>query len=398
MRGLRNLLERYMFIWFPTWICLERFVPIAGTLLTLCMIVVLASEQFLKKKTFAKYIAIIILFVVSSYMYTSVESHNAHIKVLIVAFLALDARYNSLYNKAIFNIEKNKQNIYFQLIAILLLNIIFMFLSAGYSTQYEAQWSVRAYQGVFSDPHQCAYHICALLVYLLWVSRDEIKLGHILCMLGYEVCVLSTGARMPTILALFIGGIFALQYLKNKFKNDLTNIILKGVIVAAGVLIVLFLVMKYTTFGDKMLNAIINNNLDSGRSNMRAADIQYFMESDWYHRLFGHGTDAVIDFHGSRPYGAYIWSHNDFTQILCGMGLLMFSFYCITWIDIIRKTLKTSIGSALMVILVVAVAFGNGFYIHSRFVFVFPLLLLYMEQNARESRLQDTVCSEVNYT
>lgn len=390
MNGLRNLLERYMFLWFPTWICLGRFVPVAGTLLTLCMIVILVSEQFLKRKTFAKYIAIIFLFVASSCMYTSVESHNAHIKVMIIAFLALDARYSNLYDRVIFNIEENKKIIYFQLIAILFLNIIFIFLNAGYSIQYEAQWSVRAYQGIFSDPHQCAYHICALLVFLLWVAGDEINAGHILCMLGYEVCVLSTGARVPTVLALFIGGVFCLQYLKNKVKNDLFNTMLKYLAIAIGIIIALFLIMKYTTFGNKMINAIVKNNLDSGRSNMRTADIQYFMESNWYYKIFGHGTDAVIDFHGSRPYGAYIWSHNDFTQILCGMGLIMFLFYCITWIDTLKETLKTSIGSALMVVLVMAVAFGNGLYIHSRFVFVFPLLLLYMEKNARESKLNKT--------
>lgn len=378
IRRIKNTIEPYIIIFLPIWFNIGRFIPIVETLLTFLSIFLLMCEQIPKRKTFIKYVMITIIFVISGFMYPSVTKHFNHIKALIIMFLAMDASDSELYTRACTHMQIYKNLISKQLVFVLLVNLVFAFFSTGYSEKYTNIWSIKAYRGIYTDPHQAAYHFCVLLIILLWVAHYDFHRYHYLVLLGFEYCTIITGARVPTILALFLGFVFVLDHRPNFSGNRLARKILSILLGASLGLIITYIIMNYTAFGMKMLNSILSQNIDSGRENLRILDKALFNRANLKNKLFGHGTDAIFDYHGL--YGSYIWSHNDFTQILCGMGVILLGIYCFNWMKLLIRALGESIISVMVIVLLILVAFYNGLYIHPRLVFVLPLLFMYMRE------------------
>lgn len=392
VKGIEYFILRYLVLFYPILISLGRFIPIIETLLTFTMLIVLGINCITNGKLYFKYIVIFVLFIISSQMDTNTDNHISHILVLLIFFMAIDCYKNGLYEKVYEEyIKKNNNLLLIQIVIILILNFIFMFTSLGYSNNYSSDWGFNAFQGIYTDPHQAAYHLCALLVIILLVSKNNKKtrLIQYFLVFGIEYCILETGARVPTILGLAIGLIFLIYNrikivgyteIANKFFSFLPLIIFG--------LFALYFCIYHTSFGAKILNASKGASFDNGRSNLRNMDINYFENSDTFHKLFGHGTDNTIKSHATK-YSGPIWSHNDFFQILCGMGLIMAIIYCIQWIKLLIAMLKRKKIFGIFIVLVCfAVAFYNGLYIHSRFVFVMPLLFLYFWSNEEKSQVK----------
>lgn len=391
---IENTIEKYMIISLPLLFSMGRFVLGLETIATLMTFVLLLLNQLLLKKNIGKYFLITIIFVVSGMMGTENTQHIDHIKPMIIFFCAMDAYDGALYKKALNYIQKYKDIIVAELIIVLVSNLVFMFSAAGYSSKYGESWSFSAFEGIYADPHQCAYHICALLILLLWIANFEFKTYYYFVLLGYEYCVLITGARAPTIIALIIGLVFVVDhFVKPASWIDFAQVALRYIVLGIAAAIALYYIMTKTNFGLKMLSGIGSSNFDNGRSLLRERDIALFTGSDLLHKLFGHGTDAVIKYHGSFSYSSEIWSHNDFMQILCGMGLIMLVIYCLYWGKRLYASFSESILSILTVVIFIIVAFINGLYIHTRLTFVMPLLFMYMHQRAR-SRKGDLLIQE----
>lgn len=384
IRSIEYTILKYLIILYPFLISMSRFVPIIGTLLTLTLLCVLILENLYSKKFWIKYSVIIILLGISSTMYSEVLNHTAHIKVILIFFLAMDCYYRKLYELCTCLINKYSKFLMFQIIIILSVNFIFFFNSLGYSQDYTKDWGFRAFQGIYPDPHQAAYHFCALLILILWISRYKYRFVQWLIIIGIEYLILMTGARVPTALGIVLGFIFCLDHrMKFAANSKAMRVILSYIpIVFLGIVALVFM-MKYTSFGIKILNASTGSSFDNGRSGLRQMDIQLFKSSNLIHKLFGNGTDAVIQSH-KGPYNDAIWSHNDFFQTLCGMGLIVFLFYCKQWISILWSMIKGRKWLGFLTVLAcIIVAFYNGLYIHSRFVFVMPLLFLYFKDRKK---------------
>lgn len=380
IKKIKNAIELYLMMFFPLWISIGRFIPIVETLVTLAFIFLLLSEQLLKKKTIIKYLLISVLFVISGMMDSDISIHVDHIKPMIIIFLVIDARDSELYTRAYKHVEQYSKSLSIQLLIILIVNFVFIFLNIGYSEEYSGLWAFKAFRGIYSDPHQCAYHICALLIIFMIVAKKNNKIFNYILLLGYLYCTCITGARIPTVLVVFIGGVFCMNYVINPFrKQKIESKMLKIVILGMIAIFAGFLIMKYTSFGIKSSVSATSGSFDSGRSILRERDIALFKKENWTNKLFGYGTANVLEYHGSFKYSSKIWSHNDFMQILCGMGLLMLLCYIHSWIKLLKSARKESFISAMFVIILILVAFYNGLYIHTRLVFVIPLLLKYFK-------------------
>jgi len=383
---IENTIEKYMIVSLPFLFSMGRFIPVLETIATLLTIIVLVLNQALLRKNIVKYALIIALFVISGTMGSGYSQHIDHIKPMIIFFCAMDAYESTLYERVLYHLEKYKKIIMVELNIVLLLNFIFMFSSAGYSSKYGESWSFSAFEGIYADPHQCAYHICALLIILLWVAHFEFKQYYYVILLGYEYCVLITGARAPTIIALLIGLIFVIDhFVKPASWKKLIQVVLRYMVLLIAACFAMYYIMTKTNFGLKMLSGIGNSNFDNGRGMLRERDISLFINSDLIHKLFGCGTDAVIKYHGSFSYSSEIWSHNDFMQILCGMGLIMFLVYIIYWAKRLYASFFESFLSFAVTGSFIVVAFINGLYIHTRLTFVMPLLFMYMYQRVKPS-------------
>ena len=383
---IENTIERYMIVSLPFLFSMGRFIPILETIATLMTIIVLVLDQVLLKKNILKYTIIIALFVTSGMMESVYSQHIDHIKPMIIFFCAMDACEGPLYERILYHIEQYKRIIMAELNVILILNFLFMLSSAGYSSKYGESWSFSAFEGIYADPHQCAYHICALLIILLWISHFDFKQYHYFILLGYEYCVLITGARAPAVIALLIGIVFIVDhFVRPTSWKDLIQVVLRYMVLLGVVCIALYYIMTRTNFGLKILNGIGSSNFDNGRGMLRERDITLFRNSDLVHKLFGHGTDMVIKYHGSFSYSSEIWSHNDFMQILCGMGLIMLLIYVFYWLKRVYASFSESLLSVAVTSALIVVAFINGLYIHTRLTFVMPLLFIYMHQRVRLS-------------
>ncbi|WP_027216953.1 O-antigen ligase family protein [Butyrivibrio fibrisolvens] len=385
LKKIENKIVFYLMVFYPIWISVGRFIPFVETILTLLIGCVLAVQQLPKKKTFIKYALIAVLLIISYYMYPVTDKHIEHAKMIIIFFMSIDAINSGLYLRSIRKIFKYRNTILVQIVCILLINILFAFGDYGYSADYEKIWHIKAFQGIYSDPHQCAYHICVLIIFMMWISQIKYSKYHLFIILGLEYCVLITGARVPSFAAIVLGAIYFIDNFVKTKKNDVdqkSQYMIKLLITIMLFIIAAILIMNFTAFGKKMLVSIENGNFDNGRSSLRTTDLEFFSTSTVFHKIFGSGTDAVRAYHASLKYGQEIWSHNDFLQIICGMGIIMLVLYCWSWIKLLIHSKKISINACVIVITMIMVSFMNGLYIHSRLVFVIPLLVMYMQYNA----------------
>ncbi len=388
LKKVSNTIELYTICTLPILFSIGRFIPFVETLLTALFFVMLIISQAFRKRNLIKYVIIAVLFVVSTMIGHAGSEQIEHIKPLVIFFLSFDAINSELFQRSVYHIKKYRKIIEIELFFVIAVNTIFSFLpSLGYSQEYSDKWSLSAFRGVYADPHQCAYHICALLIILLWLGRIEFKKTHYWILALSEYCIMITGARAPSILGLFLGIIFVIDhFVAPTSTKDMRNKVIKVCLTICGIVGVGFLVFKFTSMGYKITNSFLAGNFDNGRAKLIERDISLFKQSDIIHKLFGYGVDNVIKYHGSFKYSRQIWSHNDFLQILTGMGLLMLIVYVLYWCKRILVAKRESVLSIVLVVILVFIAYINGLYLHTRLVFLLPLLFMYFSNRRRKNK------------
>ncbi len=66
--------------------------------------------------------------------------------------------------------------------------------------------------------------------------------------------------------------------------------------------------------------------LSSGRLIWWKIDLNQFLSSNVFYKIFGHGFDYVYKIN-YQYYGLYIFAHNDYIMLLLSMGIIGLSFY-----------------------------------------------------------------------
>ena len=126
-----NTLLRYIIIGFPILISIERFVPQIATLLTASFLVILIFHSCERKQFWCKYPIVFMLIFITLALSAENERHVAHLKSIIIFFLALDSYWTGLYERVYSLIINNSQILKIQLWMILFLNVIFLALPYG---------------------------------------------------------------------------------------------------------------------------------------------------------------------------------------------------------------------------------------------------------------------------
>lgn len=381
---LGNTMLKYLIMFYPIIISVGRYFNVVETLLTATMLFALAFSCGLKKRSFFKYLFICALLIISGYFDINVSRHISHVYVLLIFFFVMDCYNMGNYNKIINYLDKSADLVMGQLMIVLAINILYFFTSEGYSSSYTDLWSMRAFCGVYTDPHQAAYHFSALLVILLWLSHRQYNKMHYILLFGYEFCILMTGARVPTLLGIFIGVAFCWEHRLNSKSSERVQRVLGLLPMILLGCVALYIALTKTAFGQKLIIAMSATTFDSGRADVREMDFNFFKSASLIHKLFGSGTGTVMQSHATQWRSA-LWSHNDFTQMLCGMGCIMLVVYCFEYYTLLKRGfLQRQWLQIAGVIVLVAVAFLNGLYIHSRFVFVIPLMMSYFDDLAKK--------------
>lgn len=382
---MKKLVERCLiiiFTFFPTLIILERYVPYLSTLLTglvvVCGLTIIIASS--KKFALIKYVVIFLCYNYSLKYVTDIGLHKSNLILFVFTMIVYDLCRNRQYiSTLISNLYDKCELIEIQLWICLIINILFIFIPYGYSNSYSQMWSLNAYQGIYIDPHQLGYRLCAMIVLLNIIILLKNKSRYVFLLIGFEALILISGARVPMVMA-FALGLLSIKLMDIKIVNRssvtfsrMQKIIILVISVSmfAGALIA----VSQTSFVKKMQVTLEAKSFDSGRSNLIDIDIEYYKNTNLDMQLFGSGTEKTYKLHKEKAY-AEIWSHNDFLQILVGSGLITLVIYTISIIKVLFVFLKKNhwiywiIGLSM-----VFLAWGNGLYIHPRFVCVIPLII-----------------------
>lgn len=372
-----------IFTFFPMFIILERYVPYLSTLLTGLVTVsgVIITMTSSKRTSLLKYIVIVLCYGYSLRYVTDVELHRSNLILLISAMVVYDLCKNKQY---IYSLTSNFYEkcglIELQLWICLAINTLLIFIPYGYSDSFSQLWSLKAYQGVYVDPHQLGYRLCAMIVLLNVIILLKNKSRYVFLLIGFEFLILISGARVPAVMAVALG-LLAIRLMDIRYVNRSSSVFtrvqkLAIVIISVGAVIAVLVAVSQTSFVKKMQVTLDAKDFDSGRSSLIDIDMEYYKQADLDMQLFGSGTEKTYKLHKEKVY-ADIWSHNDFIQTLVGLGLITLIIYTISIMKVLFVFLKTRnwIYWFVGVCIVVLLAWGNGLYIHPRFVCMIPLII-----------------------
>ena len=383
------------FVWllalYPILMVLERFIPGIGGLSTLFTIIFLIFMLMKKgKNKVIKYIIIFAVLVVGTIKSQNLQIHFEHLAYLCLFLFILDFSTDrtliGLVNKYISE-DKYKKILYYLILFIFIFNILCIFTQFGYSKTYSEAWGIKAYRGIFADPHQAAYRMSGILLICLFFTKfEEYKKKTLIISLGYLALVLMTGARVPTLLSIVIEFLIIrkqkIKFIVNKLSSGEK---IASIIMLVAIISIIFIgiigILKTSNFGQKIILSIESGGFDNGRENLEKVDVEYFKSFNIKDKLFGIGNEKTNELH-IKIFNNNIWTHNDYTQILIGEGCIILIIYLFNVIKLRKIECNTLFQKYLFIFTLLFVAWKNGLYIHPRFtIAVIFYALTYIPNN-----------------
>lgn len=371
-----------LLLFLPIFITLDKYVGFIGTILTgLPFVLGILSVFIYQRKKILKYILIVILFIVNAFFSTDLNEQFEFVKPLVIFLTCFDMVQDVDFLKTIKKyLEKYYKFVLISIALILVLNIGFLIFNnaQAMSDKYSSDWDISAFEGLYDDPNQAAYRFCSMLVFVIFYIRagKNNNIVNVILLIALEGLTLMTGARTPTAMAIALGmiGIYFLREpIFELFKKY------KKISITASIIIVVALViyLPQTAFIQKNLVAA-EGTFDNGRTIMRDAGMNYFINSDIQNKLFGNDINTIYNIN-KQVMHAYIWSHNDMLQILLQFGIIMLVIYFETIIYSMIYCLKgqTKFKKLIIVLLNITflfVGFYNGLFFHPRFVVAIPVI------------------------
>lgn len=236
------------------------------------------------------------------------------------------------------------------------------------------------------------------------------KIFTIIMMIVFGLLVLLSGSKKALIL--LITGIFLLELLYTKGIKKIFKLIFVLIIVI-GLIFVIFnnsklygiigyrLERTYLTItNNNSLNSIlVTNNGLMGTTDKSLIERQYYMKTAISlfksKPIFGHGGNSFISHMRDIGYSHIAYSHNNFTELLCTLGIIGFLIYYSFWFFIILKTInilksgnendkQISILFLTIELLLVILDYGCVSYIMEFNMFLLCLFYIYLKIKAKE--------------
>lgn len=387
-----TIFEKYIimiWIWYPILIMAERYISFIGTALTGTVLLAMLGIIVLKgkKRKLIKYLFLFYCYDYGKQFYIGSEVHRSIFIGLLVTVVVFDlCTIEDIKDSIFVCIDKNRNLLEGNLWINLIINSLMIFVPYGYSSVYSDIWSLNAFQGIYVDPHQLAYKTAALMILLLPLILMYHQPRYCLLLIGFTGIMVLSGARVPTAFGIVIlcYGIKVMNIHFVNRKNISFRIGEKVIIIMMiwGVCMGSFFLLSNTSFVEKMRVTLSENDFDSGRAGLVQIDKEYFDSAPKDKQLLGSGTEKTYELHREKAY-AYIWSHNDFMQLLVGNGLITCIIYAWSMLEAIFIIVRKKILDILMGIGIFFLAWMNGLLIYPRLVCVLPVLIAV--QNVWES-------------
>ncbi len=210
---------------------------------------------------------------------------------------------------------------------ITLVNFLIILIEAVTPSCYYNEWGGRYFCGLSDASHTIAPGIYLNMVLMfLYLDKKKFKVKNLIILCTYLVIVFNTGARIFVLPSVILVSYYFLSKINQKKDKIICSIV--------AIIIFVFIFLK-TGMYDKFMYSITGsskNNMSflrfftGGRSVFWVADLKNYMHSSIIEKIFEHGFDYIYQLNSSEV-GMTIWVHNDFINILIGVGLFGFLIY-----------------------------------------------------------------------
>lgn len=204
----------------------------------------------------------------------------------------------------------------------------------SYFTQLLSRSSSYGYEltSFFTSNHEygmyLSFAIASILICYNTIDNKNKRFGYILLLIFFAVNLIATLSRTSIASCLVILVVFGLLSRKSSIKWIMLAV--------AVILVVVFISSaRIQSFVDVVL---LKGGNDAGRTKMWENAINYFINSTWLNKLFGHGYSTIGDY--TRSAFSHGSVHNSFLQVLLIWGISGLTFLIGVIIYSIKKAIS----------------------------------------------------------
>lgn len=256
-------------------------------------------------------------------------------------------------------------------IIIVLIEILYLFLDAG----YESLWEGRYFKAYNYSPHVNSYFLIMPMIAFIYCYYNMKSIQKkAISFLGASACLglnLLTGARTTAVIAI---GIFVLVILAVIVKNK--KLVIYSVIAIISLFIINYIfnivdITKIPLFQKFIQVSNDPSGFLNGRNYIWLAQFKYIKEAfGFVNYTFGVGlaqSMRINDMYISQS----LWAHNDLIETLIGGGICSLGIYIATYVQYFHKNKAYILGGILFIIL-----FFNGLFVYSELVTFIPFITI----------------------
>lgn len=361
-----------LLLFLPITTLLQAYVPIINRIFFFCVIlllVLIAMPSTYSKWEYLALIGIAVSVVVPIFMTRGApESINLY---FYFPFFVLFSLFVSKKFRYIFSFCENNHTYIKKIVTVWnLIVFISLFFDVSYVNGYFTSFTGNAFRSA------TAASFILSLVLILSIKDKKCALYSIVPM----YCVFSGGSR--TYLAIGLAIMAVLLYIITPSTKSFWRWLIPAGIVAVIILLNSNIIKKIidtlTVSQDDFYKDPLRK-FTSGRSVFWEADLREFFNNSFLRQLLGNGHNFVYDVN-EQYFGARIWGHNDFINILLTHGYVGLICYLYFYIKMFR-TCTTSLKlpwyiNALLVFIWLFNAFFNMFYTYVCASASYPFILI----------------------
>ena len=225
-------------------------------------------------------------------------------------------------------------------------------------------WGTTTLSGPYLASHLLAYEL------LIWSMMDAIfivqkKRNVYLFLLVFDSAMMVLTAARSVLIPLVI----IMWYVLKTYRSQ------KRIVITVIAIVLALILLQYTNifeaFFEKTQRAIDTSTITSGRGMIFKSSFNAFLEASPIQKILGMGINGLTDYNLH-----HIWmdihAHNDYLDALVQYGIVGLGLYIYAFYKLIRNS-----KSKIAMIMIVSLAFFNGFYVSSSAMIATVLFLAF---------------------
>ncbi|PKM50892.1 MAG: hypothetical protein CVV02_09240 [Firmicutes bacterium HGW-Firmicutes-7] len=260
--------------------------------------------------------------------------------------------------------------------------VFFVQLLNGYG--YKKIWGDQYFVSFLSSAHVLSYLLILLMAICLYLYTMNPK-PHYIAFICYLVVIQQfTGVRAIFIAILFLVGLTVYCVFKRRKKQYF--ILFISALCSIIFCIIITGIWVQIPMAKKMIYRVDTETVDGGRTTFWVQNLVSYTQFDFSEKLTG--KSFLYPYQNNfQISGMYIWSHNDFINILLSLGafgLIAYLFFYIKFLVYLHKKI-TSLPWTLTVLFLLCIPLLNGFYNYPDMAFSLAFLTLVFLKDKQEA-------------